>query len=389
MSDHAILAPSSAYKWVNCTGSPWVEQQYPERPSAESKEGDAAHWVASSTLEAVQAGDHGAMASDFIGKTAPNGVLVDDAIAEGATVHVTECLKIANRHGALRSMLIEQRVHMPRIHDENWGTVDFGLFAPDAWTLYALDFKFGRREVKAFENWQTIDYVEGLVEYYGLSQVPDTDITVVIGIVQPRVYRPQGAADYWQMTLAELRGYFNRLHTSGHQVFDNPQTVGGPWCRDCAGRADCQAATLAAYRVLDHVEQPIHLNTMDGRQLSTYYADLLDCADLLKGVLDGVKAKLEHRIKSGEGDTDYTIESTKGRRVWKYDNQTVIAMFSQLGIDASKQDALTPKQVIDSAPAETKDAAAAIVESASYHKASSAKLTPCCESRVARAFKAK
>lgn len=389
-SNHAILPPSSAKTWVNCTGSPWVEQQYPNRPSAESKEGDAAHWVASSTLEAVQRGEHGAMASDLVGKVAPNGVLIDEGIAEGAAVHVTECLKIAKRHGALRSMLIEQRVAMPRIHPtDNWGTVDFGLFAPEVWTLYAVDFKFGRREVKAFEAWQLIDYVEGLVEFYGLGQVPDTDIKVIIGVVQPRVYRPQGAADYWETTLAGLRGYMNRLHVSAHQAFSNPTTVAGPWCRDCAGRADCQAATLAAYRVLDHVEQPIEINSMDGRQLSTYYADLVDCADLLKGVLDGVKSTLEHRIKSGKGDTDYTIENAKGRKVWKHDPDTVIAMFDQLGMSVAKTDAMTPRQVIDSAPAEQKAAATALVDAVSYNKATSAKLTPCRESRVARAFKAK
>src|SRR5690606_21625670 len=51
MAAHAILQPSSAARWVACTGSVKLEALYPEDTESEkAREGTAAHWALAEVL---------------------------------------------------------------------------------------------------------------------------------------------------------------------------------------------------------------------------------------------------------------------------------------------------------------------------------------------------
>ena len=76
MSEHAFLAPSSAFRWVHCAAAPSMEAAYPElEPSPESLEGTAAHWVVQMLLQGTPVS---------LGTQAPNGVAVTEEMLEGA-----------------------------------------------------------------------------------------------------------------------------------------------------------------------------------------------------------------------------------------------------------------------------------------------------------------
>ena len=45
MSDHALLSPSSAHRWLNCPLAPRLEATLPEKPSEYAHEGTVAHSV--------------------------------------------------------------------------------------------------------------------------------------------------------------------------------------------------------------------------------------------------------------------------------------------------------------------------------------------------------
>ena len=45
MSAHALLSPSSAHRWLNCTPAPRLEATLPERTSEYAQEGTLAHSV--------------------------------------------------------------------------------------------------------------------------------------------------------------------------------------------------------------------------------------------------------------------------------------------------------------------------------------------------------
>ena len=51
MGEHALLSASSAYRWLKCTPSTMLEQQFTEQSSAFAEEGTAAHALAEYKLK--------------------------------------------------------------------------------------------------------------------------------------------------------------------------------------------------------------------------------------------------------------------------------------------------------------------------------------------------
>lgn len=51
MTSHAKLSPSSAHRWMNCTGSIILEKNIADTTSEHADEGTAAHFLASECLE--------------------------------------------------------------------------------------------------------------------------------------------------------------------------------------------------------------------------------------------------------------------------------------------------------------------------------------------------
>ena len=109
MSEHApLLPPSSAGQWGNCSGSAIAQASVPNVETEANRIGTATHWVGESTLAVWKVDRSGKLlCSDFIGKAAPNGVVIDRDMAEGAQVYVDDVLQVAQKHGGLRALLIE------------------------------------------------------------------------------------------------------------------------------------------------------------------------------------------------------------------------------------------------------------------------------------------
>jgi hypothetical protein len=51
MSKHALLSPSGAHRWLNCSLAPRLEAELPDRPSEYAKEGTLAHSVCEITAK--------------------------------------------------------------------------------------------------------------------------------------------------------------------------------------------------------------------------------------------------------------------------------------------------------------------------------------------------
>ena len=43
MSAHAVLSPSGSHRWLNCTPSARLEQEFDDRETEAAREGTAAH----------------------------------------------------------------------------------------------------------------------------------------------------------------------------------------------------------------------------------------------------------------------------------------------------------------------------------------------------------
>lgn len=381
---HAPLPPSGAPQWGFCSGSVAASLQAPNFETDDSREGTAAHWCGSECLEAWKSAEPGApMCTDWIGKTAPNGVVIDEKMADGAQEWVSDVLMVCQQHGGLRSLLIEHRVHMPQIHDQNWGTLDTALWAEEANTLYLWDYKNGHRENSAYANLQLVDYVAGL-----LMEIPlRGDITIVMRIVQPFCYQATGAISEWVIKLADLDTYFNILHHQALEAMTNPTFTAGKHCRDCPAIGRCATAKRAGYSVITYAKEPYEINTLSGHELAVERTILSEGLAIIKGRLEAIDDELYDKVSKGDTGSGLTIESKFGNVAWSVPPAQAIALAGQFGVDAAKPGVLTPTQTKNKVPAKMRPAFEKVLKTVSKRPSNGVHLIQAADSRTARAFK--
>lgn len=390
MGEHAVLAPSSSAQWGHCSGSIMAQAQHPDRETEQTREGTAAHWVMAEVLLNWRDNRGGPRTCDgYVGQIAPNGVLIDDKMAEGAQVMVEEVLGVCERYAALHLLLVEYRVYMPGIHNQNWGTLDCSLFLQHLGLMFIWDYKHGHREAPAVDNFQMADYLNGLCNLHQIDGAAEQRIRFVSRIVQPYCYYATGPVREWSGLLSDLRGVWNQLSYKAHEAFTNPTLTTGIWCRDCSARGTCTAARKAGYNLIDLVNEPYEMDEMGGADLAVERAILRDGLAVGEARLEAIEDELQHRIKNGETDSGLTVETTYGRWNWNVDVAQARALASQFGIDITVDAIKTPTQTVAAAPKELRPHLKEVMKQMTRRSAGSLTLVPADESRTARAFKRK
>ena len=357
-----------------------------------SREGTAAHWVCSECLNNWKATEYGdLLCSDWLGKVAPNGIVIDDKIVEGAQVYVDDVLKVAQKYGALQRMQVEHRVHMPRIHPtQNWGTLDCCMALLEHGVVYLWDYKHGHRPVDAKGNLQMIDYLEGVMTELQIDGHAEQQLEFVIRVVQPYAYHANGPVSEWRGNLSELRAYINQLTHMANEALTDPRLTGGKHCRDCTAVGTCATARRYMYAFADYLNEPYVIDSMSGADLATERNILEGALAVGKARLGAVEDELSHRIKKGDGSTGLAVESTQSNRwYWGIPVEQAIALCAQFDVDASKPDALTPKQALSKVSAEMRDPFEQTLKAAIKPPTTTLKLIPAEESLTSRAFKPK
>lgn len=391
IDEHAPAPPSGAPQWGECSGSIMANLQARNLDTQASKEGTAAHWVGAECLANFQSYLHGLplTCGEWLGKTAPNGIVIDDKMVEGAQVWVDDVLHVCNKHGALQAMLIEHRVAMPQIHEQNWGTLDTGLPLLDKGLIYVWDYKHGHRENRAKGNLQLIDYMAGLFAELNINPAQEYDLTIIFRIVQPYSYKSMGAVDEWVVKLSDLRGYFNKLRVQCHEAFNNPTFTSGIWCRDCNARGKCATARRSTYSFIDYVNEPYEIDVMSGAELAAERDILTTGVAVAKARLKAIEDDLEYRVGKGEVGTGLALQSKPGNLEWTIPPEQVIALASQFGVDASKPGTLTPKQTEDATPLEMRPGFKQVLKTVARRAPGKAQLINADDTVGARAFKRK
>lgn len=338
MSAHSRLAPSSAFRWVECPGSVQLSEQFPtliEDPSA--AEGEAAHWVAWSMLKTH---------TPDIGDPTPNGLTVTDEMIEGARLYYNHIFKLANPHGGMRHVTLEERVTMPSIHPEMFGTPDCVINLLDTeGLLIIVDYKFGHGEVDPFENWQLLSYLRGVLDQFDFDGIAESFIRVELHVVQPRCYTADGPIRTWSTNVADLRGYWNRLSASAHEALgDKPSFKPGPWCEHCPGRRACATLKRTCGLQLDRApySPPVSIGDADvGLEL----AYLQRAVDMITARITGLQQQAEFALRSGKAVPGVRMAPGRSALKWTVPDEEVIALGQMLEIELAKPTApITPTQ---------------------------------------------
>lgn len=373
----ALLRPSSAPSWGVCSGSVMANMGAPDIDTEQKREGTAAHWVGESALNT------GAQCHEFEGQVAPNGVRVDAEMCEAAQVYVDDVRAVLAEFGG--EMHTELKVHMPRIHEQNSGTLDGQVIVLAAGRLFIWDFKYGRRRVDAKENLQLIDYAEGVREMLGLDGHAEQYTRIDLRVIQPRCYKPAGVIDTWSVMLCDLRPYWNQLHEKAHEALTNPTFTAGKQCRDCNALHRCDTAAMYSYSVYQYASQPYQINTLTDSELAAEYHNMSDALDIIKSRKEELYDELKHRTEAGK-PTGKTIGTKTGAPKWHADKAAVIASFKAIGVDVSKSDVITPTQALQRTPAEHRPTAEAMVAQLAKRKHSN-ELIDAADALSSRVFK--
>lgn len=378
-----LLRPSFSPVWGACSGAVMASSSIPNPDTQATREGTAAHWVASETLEKIR--DTGAehLCSALLGATAPNGVVIDDKMVEGAQVFVDEVLTVATTPELRARLLIEHEVTIPSVHEQNGGTLDCALYLPERDVLFNWDYKHGHRECDPVQNNQFIEYLEGLRIQLGIN---DLQTTAVMRVVQPFCYTNVGPVHEWRVNMSDLRGYVNALNAKAHEALAAPTLTPGKHCRDCPAVFTCAASRRYAYRITEYANEPYEMDAMSGTDLAVERGILKDGMAVVKARLEAIEADLEHRIAQGESGTGLALESGEGHLAWTIPAEQAAAMASQFGFDISKKDVMTPTQAKNAAPVEVRPMFSQVLDTVTKRPSTGLKLVNASDSRTAKAF---
>lgn len=333
---HAQLSPSGASKWVKCPGSVKMGQYYPDKGRSEAaEEGTATHWVASEVLE-------GRGADPFIGRTAPNGIIITHEMIDAARVYVEHVHQIAPLP---HKRVVEKIVKVTRVHPtECYGTPDCWYFDEVKKILHVWDLKYGYGIVEPYDNWQLICYVAGIIS--DALRVSDMDVTVAMHIVQPRPFHVQGSTRTWVVSAVDLRGKINMLSNAASLALsDNAQLSSGDHCRYCSARHACPAAQKASMFSVDYTYSvmPEELSPV---ALGIEYRTLLRAISSMRDRLTGIEAQIIKLCEDGKGaETGFKAENGTGRLAWSKTADEVITLGDLMGVNLrAPASAITPTE---------------------------------------------
>ena len=232
---HALLSPSSAYRWMQCPGSVSLCRLFPDESSEYAKEGTLAHAYAAHILD-------------------PNQPKPDEAIPSENLTFVNDYVSYVERETAGGIRQIEFPVEISEVTGEAnaKGTIDCAALVGN--TLKIIDLKFGRGvRVEAEGNLQLSIYAWGAAQYFSLF---DEIKEIELHIFQPRIDN----IDSWKLTPAELETFVNNARACAAKALSYlnadplpPESLipSADACRFCKAKSACPALRQKAAEAVD------------------------------------------------------------------------------------------------------------------------------------------
>lgn len=252
MTKHALLSPSSAYRWRRCPASAAIAAANPDPGNEFADEGTAAHELAAWCLTDDR--DTAAYLGRVIEVPARSGgqprkFTVDEEMAGYVQGYVERTRRWLDFAGAV--MFVEQSLSITSTtgEDDARGTSDSVIVIPgaqaDGYDLVIRDLKYGRGvPVAALDNDQLIIYAAGALEQFAPVFDFRDDAQVHMEIDQPR----RGHVDRFTLSVVQLRKRIEEIRHDAKVALaagaDGPRAA-GDHCRFCPIKATCE--TRAAW----------------------------------------------------------------------------------------------------------------------------------------------
>lgn len=288
MGKHALLSASGAHKWLHCTPSARLEEQFENKSSIFAEEGTAAHNLSEHKLRSYLGISSSKPISEFDSEELEyyTDVYVD---------YTTELITRVKMQCNDPIILVEQRLDFSCFVPDGFGTGDLVIVADG--TVDVVDLKYGKGvAVSAFKNPQMMLYALGA---YNLFESLYDIHTVRMTICQPRLE----SISTYDIPIEELLQWAETELVPSAKLADAGEGdyLPGEHCRFCRAKQKCNARAnhylaLAKYEF----KQPGLLTDDEisdimciGEQLSSWVNDVFayasDCAIHLGAEWQGYK----------------------------------------------------------------------------------------------------
>lgn len=304
MTAHALLSPSAAHRWLNCTKAPRLEATLPVKTSSYAEEGTLAHSVCEITakkhFKKITAAEYANSLKELKTHELWNNEML--STAEAYTEHLAEkAMTFSGEPYTAFEVLVDISNYAP----EAFGRCDCIMFGYD--TLIITDYKHGKGvSVSAKENPQMMLYALGALNLY--QPIFGNAIKKInICIDQPRIDN----YDNWECTKEDLLAWGESIKSTAEMAFKGLGSYNvGAWCRFCRANGICKAQAEKQITAFDDFKTQQDLMTVEeigaalkkGESLVSWYESLQ-------------KVALE-KLLNGEEIPDYKVVEGRSQRAW-------------------------------------------------------------------------
>ena len=234
--DHALLSASGAHRWLLCTPSAMLEEQFPDTTSEAAREGTLAHELAELKVRNYfnPADISKRKLNAQIKKMKENELWQDEMLGHTDT-YIDYIRDVSIKLPSQPYVAVEKRLDLGAYVPEGFGTADCIMLQGE--DLFVLDFKYGKGvPVSAEENPQMMLYALGAYKAYCFLY-PISRIHM--SIIQPRLDN----ISEWECSLEELLKFGQyvseraALAVKGEGDF----CPGEKQCRFCMAKQQCRA----------------------------------------------------------------------------------------------------------------------------------------------------
>lgn len=235
MGAHALLSPSAAHRWMNCTAAPRLEEGIPDEGSVFAEEGTLAHAYCAMKLKEFLGRDISGEAAEIAELDSQYHTGEMDEYTDTYKTIVLEKYTGARAAVADAQLLVETRLDFTGYIPEAFGTADAIIIADG--TMEVIDFKYGKGvRVDAERNPQMMIYALGAYDRFNFEYKIER---VRMTIVQPRI---DNLSEY-ELPVPDLLAWVKEeLAPKAKEAYGGrgPQ-VPGEWCRFCKVKNTCRA----------------------------------------------------------------------------------------------------------------------------------------------------
>ncbi|WP_350342370.1 DUF2800 domain-containing protein [Proteinivorax tanatarense] len=309
---HSIYSASGAHRWMKCTPSAHLEQQFEQKTSSFAEEGTAAHDLAEHKLKNAL----------NIPSERPQSKYETEEMDEFTDMYVEYCLWLiekAKEDCKDIQVLIEQKLDFSDYVPEGFGTGDLVIVGDK--TLYVIDFKYGKGiPVSAQQNPQMMLYALGALSLFEMLYEIEQ---ISMMIIQPRADN----FSLYEMSIEELKTWAEyelkpkaKLASRGEGEF-----CAGEHCRFCRAKSNCRERALKNLELLKYeFKDPALLTDEEVSEIIT------QAKELSKWASDIYTYATAKAINEGKKWDGFKLVEGRSRRKYK-DEKAVAKALKALG----------------------------------------------------------